>query len=56
MGLLYAFSGRIFWAISPPIDTYPVDGYFRHADTRLLMIFTAMVAMGFALQMSDFSS
>src|SRR6201999_3866067 len=45
MWLLYAFSGPIFWAISTHIDKYLVDRYFRHTDTAVLMVFTALVGL-----------
>jgi drug/metabolite transporter (DMT)-like permease len=47
MWLLYAFSGPIFWAISTHIDKYLVDRYFRHADTTVLMVFTALIGLPF---------
>ena len=45
MWLLYAFSGPVFWAISTHIDKYLVDRYFRHSDTAVLMVFTALVGV-----------
>ena len=45
MWLIYAFSGPIFWAISTHIDKYLVDKYFRHADTTVLMLFTAFIGV-----------
>jgi drug/metabolite transporter (DMT)-like permease len=45
MWLLYAFSGPIFWAISTHIDKYLVDRYFRHSDTAVLMVFTALIGV-----------
>jgi drug/metabolite transporter (DMT)-like permease len=45
MWLLYAFSGPIFWAVSTHIDKYLVDRYFRHSDTAVLMVFTALVGI-----------
>jgi drug/metabolite transporter (DMT)-like permease len=47
MWLVYAFSGPVFWAISTHIDKYLVDRYFRHADTTVLMVFTAFVGVVF---------
>src|ERR1700760_1303576 len=47
MWLLFAFSGPLFWAISTHIDKYLVDRYFRHADTTVLMVFTALVGLLF---------
>jgi drug/metabolite transporter (DMT)-like permease len=43
MWLVFAFSGPVFWAISTHIDKYLVDKYFRHADTAVLMVFTAFL-------------
>src|SRR5580700_8668854 len=45
MWLLYAFSGPVFWAVSTHIDKYLVDRYFRHSDTAVLMVFTALVGI-----------
>jgi drug/metabolite transporter (DMT)-like permease len=45
MWLLYAFSGPVFWAVSTHIDKYLVDRYFRHSDTAVLMVFTALVGV-----------
>ena len=45
MWLLYAFSGPVFWAISTHIDKYLVDRYFRHSDTAVLMVFTALIGV-----------
>jgi drug/metabolite transporter (DMT)-like permease len=47
MWLIYAFSGPIFWAVSTHIDKYLVDRYFRHADTTVLMVFTALLSLVF---------
>jgi uncharacterized membrane protein len=43
MWLLFAFSGPVLWAASTHIDKYLVDRYFRHADTTVLMVFTALI-------------
>ncbi|MGH6871497.1 MAG: EamA family transporter [Rhizomicrobium sp.] len=43
MWLLFAFSGPILWAVSTHIDKYLVDRYFRHSDTAVLMVFTALI-------------
>ncbi|HTQ12686.1 MAG TPA: DMT family transporter [Rhizomicrobium sp.] len=43
MWLLFAFSGPVLWAASTHIDKYLVDRYFRHSDTAVLMVFTALV-------------
>jgi drug/metabolite transporter (DMT)-like permease len=45
MWLLYAFSGPLLWAISTHIDKYLVDKYFRHSDTIVLMVFTALLGV-----------
>lgn len=45
MWLLYAFSGPLFWALSTHIDKYLVDKYFRHSDTAVLMVFTALLGV-----------
>jgi drug/metabolite transporter (DMT)-like permease len=45
MWLLYAFTGPLLWAISTHIDKYLVDRYFRHSDTAVLMVFTALTGL-----------
>lgn len=45
MWLLYAFSGPLLWAVSTHIDKYLVDKYFRHSDTAVLMVFTALLGV-----------
>jgi len=45
MWLLFAFSGPILWAASTHIDKYLVDKYFRHSDTAVLMVFTALLGV-----------
>jgi drug/metabolite transporter (DMT)-like permease len=45
MWLLFAFSGPVLWAISTHIDKYLVDRYFRHSDTAVLMLFTALLGV-----------
>src|SRR5205823_3647654 len=45
MWLLYAFSGPILWAVSTHIDKFLVDKYFRHSDTAVLMVFTALLGV-----------
>src|SRR5258708_25038459 len=45
MWLLYAFSGPIMWAVSTHIDKFLVDKYFRHSDTAVLMVFTALLGV-----------
>jgi drug/metabolite transporter (DMT)-like permease len=45
MWLLYAFTGPLLWAVSTHIDKYLVDKYFRHSDTAVLMVFTALVGI-----------
>src|SRR5271167_2502184 len=45
MWLIYAFSGPLLWAVSTHIDKYLVDRYFRHSDTSVLMLFTALLGV-----------
>src|SRR6185437_7649251 len=45
MWLLFAFSGPVLWALSTHIDKYLVDKYFRHSDTSVLMVFTALIGV-----------
>ena len=45
MWLLFAFSGPVCWAVSTHIDKYLVDHYFRHSDTAVLMVFTALLGV-----------
>src|ERR1700756_5677794 len=45
MWLAFAFSGPILWAVSTHIDKFLVDKYFRHSDTAVLMVFTALVGV-----------
>ena len=45
MWLLFAFSGPMLWAVSTHIDKYLVDKYFRHSDTAVLMVFTALLGV-----------
>ena len=45
MWLLFAFSGPVLWAASTHIDKYLVDRYFRHSDTAVLMVFTALLGV-----------
>ena len=45
MWLLFAFSGPILWAVSTHIDKFLVDKYFRHSDTAVLMVFTALLGV-----------
>ncbi|MFO1248068.1 MAG: DMT family transporter [Alphaproteobacteria bacterium] len=45
MWLLYAFTGPLLWAVSTHIDKYLVDKYFRHSDTAVLMVFTALLGL-----------
>lgn len=45
MWLIYAFTGPVLWAISTHIDKYLVERYFRHSDTTVLMVFTALVGL-----------
>ena len=45
MWLIYAFTGPVLWAVSTHIDKYLVDRYFRHSDTSVLMLFTALLGV-----------
>ena len=45
MWLLYAFTGPLLWAVSTHIDKFLVDKYFRHSDTAVLMVFTALLGV-----------
>ena len=45
MWLLFAFSGPILWAVSTHIDKYLVEKYFKHSDTAVLMVFTALIGL-----------
>ncbi|HWM61693.1 MAG TPA: DMT family transporter [Rhizomicrobium sp.] len=45
MWLLFAFSGPLLWAVSTHIDKFLVDKYFRHSDTAVLMVFTALLGV-----------
>jgi uncharacterized membrane protein len=45
MWILYAFSGPLLWALSTHIDKFLVDKYFRHSDTAVLMVFTALLGV-----------
>jgi drug/metabolite transporter (DMT)-like permease len=45
MWLAFAFSGPILWAVSTHIDKFLVDKYFRHSDTAVLMVFTALLGV-----------
>lgn len=45
MWLIYALSGPLLWALSTHIDKYLVDKYFRHSDTAVLMVFTALLGV-----------
>jgi drug/metabolite transporter (DMT)-like permease len=56
MWLLFAFSGPVFWAISTHIDKYLVNRYFRHADTTVLMLFTAFIGVLFLPLIAIFDS
>jgi drug/metabolite transporter (DMT)-like permease len=56
MWLVFAFSGPVFWAISTHIDKYLVDKYFRHADTTVLMLFTAFIGVALLPVIATFDS
>ena len=45
MWLLFAFSGPILWALSTHIDEYLVERFFKHSDTAVLMVFTALIGV-----------
>jgi drug/metabolite transporter (DMT)-like permease len=45
MWLVYAFTGPLLWAISTHIDKFLVDKYFRHSDTAVLIVFTALLGV-----------
>jgi len=45
MWILLAFSGPLFWAISTHIDKYLVERYFKHSETAVLMVFTALIGI-----------
>ena len=45
MWLLYAFTGPLLWAVATHIDKFLVDKYFRHSDTAVLMVFTALLGV-----------
>lgn len=45
MWLLFAFSGPVMWAASTHIDKYLVERYFKHSDTAVLMVFTALIGL-----------
>ena len=40
MWLLYAFTGPLLWAASTHIEKY-----FRHSDTAVLIVFTALLGV-----------
>lgn len=45
MWLLFAFSGPVCWAASTHIDKYLVEKYFKHSNTAVLMVFTALIGI-----------
>jgi uncharacterized membrane protein len=45
MWLLFAFSGPILWALSTHVDKYLVERFFKHSDTAVLMVFTALIGV-----------
>ena len=45
---VFALLGPVSWGISTHIDKYLVEKYFKHSDTAVLMVFTAIVGV-FAL-------
>jgi uncharacterized membrane protein len=45
MWLLLAFTGPVLWAASTHIDKYLVERFFKHSDTAVLMVFTALIGV-----------
>jgi drug/metabolite transporter (DMT)-like permease len=43
--LVFAFSGPVFWAMSTHFDKYLVEQYFKHSDTAVLLLFTAVMGV-----------
>jgi hypothetical protein len=43
--LVFAFSGPVLWAISTHFDKYLVEQYFKHSDTAVLLLFTALIGV-----------
>ena len=43
--LVFAFSGPVLWAISTHFDKYLVEQYFKHSDTAVLLLFTALMGV-----------
>lgn len=43
--LVFALLGPISWAASTHIDKYLVEKYFKHSETAVLMVFTAIVGV-----------
>ncbi len=43
--LLLAFLGPVLWAASTHIDKYLVEKFFKHADTAVLLVFTALICV-----------
>src|SRR2546423_10463128 len=45
MWLIFALLGPVSWGASTHIDKYLVEKYFKHSDTAVLMVFTAIVGV-----------
>lgn len=43
--LVFAFSGPVLWAMSTHFDKYLVEQYFKHSDTAVLLLFTALMGV-----------
>jgi len=43
--VVFAFSGPVLWAISTHFDKYLVEQYFKHSDTAVLLLFTALMGV-----------
>jgi len=43
--LVFAFSGPVLWAMSTHFDKYLVEQYFKHSDTAVLLLFTAVMGV-----------
>ncbi len=43
--LAFALLGPVSWAASTHIDKYLVEKYFKHSETAVLMVFTAIVGL-----------
>ncbi len=43
--IMFALLGPVSWGASTHIDKYLVERYFKHSDTAVLMVFTAIVSV-----------